>query len=137
MNLGPYEHEYYRMEHEPITAYRIWRRESTDPKGIYRSVYKVCLWLEGVMLSSPSPDRANGVGFYAYKTREQALANATSANDLVGVVKLSGHIAEHRDGYRAQRATMVNLLSTGPKSKPKSPARKQRTLKKRTPKRRR
>jgi hypothetical protein len=57
----------------------------------------------------PAPELACTCGYYAYKTRSDALAHSHQGRVLARV-EVSGRIAEHERGYRAARMTIIEIF---------------------------
>lgn len=64
------------------------------------------------------PTKSNESGFYAFKDLEGAKSWADAQDDVIYEVRLSGKVAYHRRGYRAQYMTIVGRQLYRPR-KPK------------------
>jgi len=92
-----------------IVAWRVWRVEKD---GTFSSVHNSTLWEENAAMEAHHPnDVANGYGFHAWKTEQQARDYALGLPDVaIGTVELWGEVVEHDEGYRAQFAQIKDIV---------------------------
>lgn len=94
-----------------VKAWRTWQKgTSWDKKSILTSpVYSEMKWRTSVSVQkSFLPDLYNECGFYAFKSKREAMEYDLSGN-VVGQVELSGQIVHHRLGYRAEKVRILSL----------------------------
>lgn len=91
---------------EPIIAWRRWRLLGTTLHGVRRP-WPTALFQATCPTCKTVPGWDCTCGIYATKTEQRVW----SSDPLVfGRVELSGHVIEHEDGYRAERARIVELF---------------------------
>lgn len=107
------------LETRLVVGYRAFSLVETANGWMLQSVYRDTLWPSPVVgascqsgqlldhLSSLSPDGCQ-CGVYSYKTLD-LLHGYEDPNPVWGVVICDGIVAEHEDGYHAERVTISHL----------------------------
>lgn len=115
------------MTHRRLIAYRVWRFHPPAHDPLLYSLNQMD-WVPGTWAQAvcerftppplygtgghSAPGEGCSCGFYAAKALVHSvdLARAAPTGLLVGRVELAGKVIEHDEGYRAERARIVELL---------------------------
>jgi len=88
-----------------IIGYRVWRLE----RNKLRAVTADYMWKRGA--NGPATDIATTGGFYALKELSDAMRMLMLGSPCaIGKIAMWGEVIEHEQGYRAEYATIVELM---------------------------
>src|SRR5574341_1621243 len=83
---------------KPLKAWKIFSKRNDQ----YHSQYRSFRYRAGLNCTN-KPAYSNKDGFYAYKTKVEALRSRFHYRDVVRRVYMLGIVVEHRNGYRAEK----------------------------------
>jgi hypothetical protein len=99
---------------EPIAAFRMWQ---ADESGGLHSFNGQAVWEPGKWVVArcrlhdhEAPREGCSCGVYALKQLDGLLPGGFGSWSVLGRVELAGKVIEHSDGYRAERARIVELF---------------------------